>query len=72
MCTPPLTTVEVFPRSIGAEAGRLLLRRIEGAEETVMKPRLAPELLVSSSTGPAPRCISTAHAGRDANLLGER
>ncbi len=53
MCAPPLTTIEVFPRGIGAEAGRLLLRRLEGVGETAINQRLSPVLVVRGSTGPA-------------------
>ena len=54
MCAPPLTTVEVFPRGIGAEAGRLLLRRLAGVGETAINQRLTPLLLARGTTGPAP------------------
>ena len=54
MCAPPLTTVEVFPRGIGAEAGQLLLRRLKGAGEMAINQRLAPVLLARGSTGPGP------------------
>jgi DNA-binding LacI/PurR family transcriptional regulator len=53
MCAPPLTTIEVFPRGIGAEAGRLLLRRLGGVGEMAINQRLSPVLLVRGSTGPA-------------------
>lgn len=55
MCAPPLTTIEVFPRGIGAEAGRLLLRRLGGGGGTAINQRLSPVLLARGSTGPAPR-----------------
>jgi len=51
---PPLTTVEVYPRGLGAETGRLLLRRLEGQSGSVVNQRLAPKLIVRRSTGAVP------------------
>jgi len=48
---PPLTTVEVYPRGLGAETGRLLLRRLEGQSGAAVNQRLAPKLIVRQSTG---------------------
>jgi LacI family transcriptional regulator len=50
---PPLTTVAIPQREIGARAAELLLARVAG-EEVAREPVLLPtELIVRGSTGPA-------------------
>ncbi len=50
--TPPLTTVEVYPRSIGANAAARLLRRLDGDESHPEISRLAPRLIARQSSPP--------------------
>jgi LacI family transcriptional regulator len=52
---PPLTTMRLPMRALGAEAARLLLRRTEGDEAPFEHIILPTELIVNGSTGPAPR-----------------
>ncbi len=49
--TPALTTVEVYPRGLGVETGRLLLRRLKGESGSATNQRLTPKLIVRKSTG---------------------
>lgn len=49
---PPLTTVHMPLREIGAEAARLLLRGIEVGEQEAVKLTLPVSLVVRGSTGP--------------------
>lgn len=54
---PKLTTVRQHPYTIGCEAARLLLDRLDGRAPS-QKPRsvrVAPELVVGESTGPLPK-----------------
>ena len=55
--TPMLTTVQQFPRLIGREAARLVLRRsmgdIEGAAP--QKVRISPKLIIRKSTAKTPK-----------------
>jgi LacI family transcriptional regulator len=51
---PPLTTVHMPLREIGAEAARLLLRGIESGEQDGATLTLPVSLVVRGSTGPAP------------------
>jgi LacI family transcriptional regulator len=51
---PPLTTVHMPLREIGAEAARLLLRGIEVGEQESATLTLPVSLVVRGSTGPAP------------------
>ncbi|KMO72227.1 LacI family transcriptional regulator [Mycolicibacterium chubuense] len=50
---PPLTTVHMPLREIGAEAARLLLRGIEAGEQDAATLTLPVSLVVRGSTGPA-------------------
>lgn len=51
---PPLTTVAIPQEQIGAEAARLLLRRLQGHEGDGRAPMLLPtRFIVRGSTGPA-------------------
>lgn len=52
---PPLTTVHIPHRLIGAEAARLLLEAIAGPGTPAREVRLAPRLVVRGSTAPPPR-----------------
>lgn len=54
---PPLTTVRVPIREIGEQAGRYLLARLRGEAPGAPAP-LPVELVVRSSTGPAPGAAS--------------
>lgn len=53
--TPPLTTMRQRPQEIGRQAARLILDRIEGVVATTDPTtiRVAAELVVRGSTGPA-------------------
>ncbi len=48
---PPLTTIEAYPRGVGAETGRLLLRRLHDEPSATINQRLLPKLIVRRSTG---------------------
>ena len=52
---PPLTTVHMPLRELGAEAALLLLRGIEEGEQEAATLTLPVSLVVRGSTGPAPR-----------------
>lgn len=49
---PPLTTVSVTPRELGAEAARLLLRRISDPDAPLKSIHIQPTLIVRKSTCP--------------------
>ena len=51
---PPLTTVHMPLRQIGAEAARLLVNGIEAGEQEAATLTLPVELVIRGSTGPAP------------------
>ncbi len=51
---PPLTSVHMPLRDIGAEAARLLLRGIDTGEQDGATLTLPVTLMVRGSTGPAP------------------
>jgi len=53
-----LTTVNQPRGDMGRLSVRTLVERIEGARSTPVRYRLAPELIVRSSTGPSPRVLS--------------
>ena len=52
--SPPLTTVRQPARTMGEEAVRLLLARLEGDESAPRRVVVEPELRARSSTGPPP------------------
>ena len=52
---PPLTTVSVTPGVLGAEAARLLLRRIEERDAPIQSIVLRPRLVQRGSTAPSAR-----------------
>jgi len=52
---PPLTTVELYPRSIGRKAACALLDRLKSGGAGYERICLEPKLVVRKSTGPAPR-----------------
>lgn len=49
---PRLTTVQVFPREIGAKAAELLLRRIADPQASLATEIVLPRLRVRDTTGP--------------------
>lgn len=51
---PPLTTVRIAQRALGATAAKLLLAEIEHPRLRKRRIRLAPELVVRGSTAPPP------------------
>jgi LacI family transcriptional regulator len=53
LVSPPLTTVKVDHRQMGAEAAHLLLRRIANTNVPVVDLVLRPTLVVRASTSPA-------------------
>jgi LacI family transcriptional regulator len=52
--TPPLTTVRVDSESLGRESVRLVLARMQDPERPPQHVRVAAQLVVRASTGPAP------------------
>jgi LacI family transcriptional regulator/LacI family repressor for deo operon, udp, cdd, tsx, nupC, and nupG len=54
MVTPRLTTVRIPAAAVGAAAAQMLVRQIRGDDATVRRYKLATELIVRGSTGPAP------------------
>jgi DNA-binding LacI/PurR family transcriptional regulator len=48
--TPPLTTVELFPRAIGARAAKALIEKIYHPEQSAERIYLTPQLIVRQST----------------------
>lgn len=50
MVHPPLTTVRIRPKEMGAEAARLLLDRISNDKAPIVSHVTAPELVVREST----------------------
>ena len=50
---PPLTTLRQDKLGLGAEAGRALLARIDGAEDEPLTITLPVELVERASSGPA-------------------
>jgi len=74
MVTPRLTTVRIPAAAAGAVAVELLLGLMAGRDGEVSKPvRLTSELVVRSSTGPAPEkptngAVSTPHEREDTHL----
>lgn len=54
MVTPRLTTVHIPATAAGATATQLLITYIRGGDDEVRRRVLASELIVRSSTGPAP------------------
>ena len=51
---PPLTTVSVTPRQLGAEAARLLTRRINEPNAPLQSVYMHPELMIRLSTALRP------------------
>jgi len=49
---PRLTTVQVFPRQIGAASAKLLLRRIKDPSAELKSEIVTPRLRVRDTTGP--------------------
>ena len=49
---PPLTTMSVTPGTLGAEAARMLLKRIEEPEAALQSITIRPRLVPRASTGP--------------------
>lgn len=52
LCHPPLTTVAIAPRRIGAAAAELLLQRITDPDAPARRAILPPTLVVRASCGP--------------------
>jgi len=50
ICVPPLTTINPFPRDIGARAATLILDVLDGRQITPAMIRIAPELLLRGSS----------------------
>ncbi len=49
---PPLTTMSVTPGTLGAEAARMLLKRIEDPEAALQSITIRPRLVTRASTAP--------------------
>jgi LacI family transcriptional regulator len=49
---PPLTTMSVTPGTLGAEAARMLLKRIDEPEAALQSITIRPRLVPRASTGP--------------------
>jgi LacI family gluconate utilization system Gnt-I transcriptional repressor len=50
VCVPTLTTINPFPREIGARAAELILDVLDGGDGAPRKLRIAPELLLRRSS----------------------
>lgn len=48
---PALTTINPFPRDIGARTAELILDVLDGRQETAARIAISPELLIRQSTG---------------------
>jgi LacI family transcriptional regulator len=55
LVAPPLTTVRISHHELGAQAARLILRRTNGEDSSIVDIRLKPELVVRGSTAPPRR-----------------
>jgi DNA-binding LacI/PurR family transcriptional regulator len=51
---PPLTTMSVTPGTLGAEAARMLLRRIDEPDAALQGITIRPRLVTRASTSVAP------------------
>ncbi len=51
IAVPPLTTINPFPRDIGARTADLILAVLDGRQEAPARIAISPELLVRQSTG---------------------
>ena len=51
--TPPLTAFRFPSRSMGYQAGQILIDRLEGVTDEVKQTLIQPELVTRGSTGPA-------------------
>jgi LacI family repressor for deo operon, udp, cdd, tsx, nupC, and nupG len=51
--TPPLTAFRFPSRSMGYQAGQILIDRLEGVNDEVKQILIQPELVTRGSTGPA-------------------
>jgi LacI family gluconate utilization system Gnt-I transcriptional repressor len=51
IAVPALTTINPFPRDIGARAAQLILDVLDGRQETPARIAISPELLIRQSTG---------------------
>lgn len=51
IAVPALTTINPFPRDIGARAAQLILDVLDGRQDTPALIAIAPELLIRQSTG---------------------
>jgi LacI family transcriptional regulator len=49
---PALTTISVTPRELGAEAARLLIRRITEPKAPIQSLYIRPQLIIRNSTAP--------------------
>jgi LacI family transcriptional regulator, gluconate utilization system Gnt-I transcriptional repressor len=51
IAVPPLTTINPFPREIGAKAAALILDVLDGRQDTAARIAISPELLIRQSSG---------------------
>jgi LacI family transcriptional regulator, gluconate utilization system Gnt-I transcriptional repressor len=51
IAVPALTTINPFPREIGARTAALILDVLDGRQETAARITISPELLIRQSTG---------------------
>ncbi len=51
IAVPALTTINPFPRDIGARAAQLILDVLDGRQDTPARIAISPELLIRQSTG---------------------
>jgi len=51
IAVPALTTINPFPREIGASTAALILEVLDGLQDTPARIAISPELLIRQSTG---------------------
>lgn len=51
IAVPPLTTINPFPREIGAQAAALILDVLDGRQDAPARIAISPELLIRQSSG---------------------
>jgi LacI family transcriptional regulator len=58
LTNPPFTALDFPARTMGYEAGRMLIERLEGTERRIKQTLIEPTLTVRASTGAARSKVS--------------